>query len=308
MYHHNAHLDLYMADGWICLDKPAGISSNYAMILVRKLMQTKTGYVGTLDPFATGILLIAVGRARHFIKYTDENTKTYVFTIQFGAITDTLDSTGNILENNGRIPTISEVKSVLHSFVGEINQLPPKYSAIKINGRRACDLIRSGKDVELPSRKVRIFSLNLLSEQLQKDGTVTLEVFCSKGTYVRSLARDIADKLETLGYVTSLRRITCGLFEIKNTMTLEKLREIVDTSEIESVLIPIDAPLGDIPAISLESSEIAMLLHGRPIEVEAMSYDRVRIYDNSQRFFGVCEVCDNCLLKPSSMYINNEGV
>lgn len=297
-----------MIDGWICLDKPAGISSNYAMIRVRKLLHEKTGYVGTLDPFATGVLLIAVGRARHFIKYTNENTKTYVFTIQFGSITDTLDSTGKISEYDGIVPDINAIKNTLQEFVGELTQLPPKYSAIKINGRRACDLVRFGKDVELTTRKITIFSLKLLSEQLSEKRTVTFEVSCSKGTYVRSLARDIADRVGALGYVTYLRRTKCGLFEINNSVTLEKFREMLDTSGVTSVLIPIDAPLGDIPAISLESSEITMLLHGRPVDVGAVPYVRVRIYDGSQRFFGVCEVCNGCVLKPSSMYVNNQGV
>lgn len=297
-----------MIDGWVCLDKPEGISSNYAMLRVRKLLGEKTGYVGTLDPFATGVLLIAVGRARHFIKYTNENTKTYVFTIQFGAITDTLDSTGKISEHDGIVPDINAIKNMLQEFVGELTQLPPKYSAIKINGRRACDLVRSGKDVELTTRKITIFSLKLLSEQLSEKGTVTFEVSCSKGTYIRSLARDIADRVGALGYVTYLRRTKCGLFEINNSVTLEKFREMLDTSGVMSVLIPIDAPLGDIPAISLESSGITMLLHGRPVDVGAVPYIRVRIYDGSQRFFGVCEVCNGCVLKPSSMYVNNQGV
>lgn len=297
-----------MTDGWIYLDKPAGISSNYAMILVRKILQAKTGYVGTLDPFATGVLPIATGRARHFIKYTDEHTKTYVFTIQFGVTTDTLDSTGKILERNEIIPNIEEIEKVLPNFLGEQEQMPPKYSAIKINGRRACDLIRAGKDIELISRKITIFSLNILSEQLQDNGSITLETSCSKGTYIRSLARDIANKLQTLGHVSSLRRTKCGLVEINNAITLENLRKMVNNGGVESVLVPIDVPLGDIPAISLESSEITTLLHGRPVCTRTIPCDKVRVYSNSQHFFGVCDVCDECVLKPSSMYINNEGV
>lgn len=291
-------------DGWLCLDKTSGISSNSAMLRVRKIFQQKTGYIGTLDPFATGILPIAIGRARHFIRYMDNATKTYIFTIQFGATTDTLDLTGNVIDHNKIVPLKQDVENILPQFLGKTHQIPPKYSAIKIQGRRACDLIRAGKNVELSSREIEIFDLKIVDDNLKNDGSMTFEVFCSKGTYVRSLAKDISEKIGVLGFVKFLRRVKCGFFSKNNLITIEKLNEMKDTTELMRVLIPIDVPLGDIPAISLESSKVKLLLQGRTVVVDSpLSDSLVRLYNGEHRFFGVCEI-GGSLVKPSSMYVN----
>ena len=294
-----------MIDGWLCLDKCDGISSNLAMIRARKFFQQKTGYVGTLDPFATGVLPIAIGRTRHFIKYLDEAVKTYCFSVKFGATTDSLDLTGAIIDEINIVPTEQQIVDVLDDFCGTIEQMPPKFSAIKINGRRACDLTRLGKSVELTSRKVTIFSLNMTECNLKRDGTASFEVTCSKGTYVRSLARDIAVRVGSLGYVTKLRRIKCGFFSINQSITLEKLQEMKDTKLLTSVLIPIDIPLVDIPEVSLKSSEVVALLQGKTVQTNLSPCAHVRVYDEDERLFhGVCEICDNGVIRPSSMYIN----
>lgn len=292
-------------DGWVCLDKPAGISSNFAMVKVRKILQQRTGYVGTLDPFATGVLPIAAGRARHFIKYTDNAAKRYIFTVQFGAVTDTLDLDGQIIEENGLVPRREEIEKILPEFAGKILQIPPKFSAIKIKGRRACDLMRSGKNIDLAAREITIFDLSIVKDNLENGGSMTFCVFCSKGTYVRSLARDISERAGVLGFVKYLRRTECGFFSQNAAITMEKLIEMSDTAQLTSALISIDAPLGGIPAVSLESDKVTSLLQGRMVEVDSPpSGSTVRLYDEAHRFFGVCEVCDGGLIKPLSMYIN----
>lgn len=290
-------------DGWLCLDKQAGLSSNFAMVLVRKILQQKTGYVGTLDPFATGVLPIAVGRARHFIKYLDAATKRYIFTIQFGESTDSLDITGNVVNYTAMIPSRKILDDVLKSFKGKILQIPPRFSAIKVKGRRACDLVRAGKEVDLCAREMEIFSLEIVKDELLENQCITLEVHCSKGMYVRSLARDIAKKAGSLGYVKELRRTECGFFSLNYAITIEKFREIKDTTGLKSVLIPIDMPLGDIPAISLELSEVSALLQGRSVTTGRPRCPQVRVLGVDQRFYGVCDICGG-LIKPLSMFVN----
>ncbi|MDR0581265.1 MAG: tRNA pseudouridine(55) synthase TruB, partial [Holosporaceae bacterium] len=209
-------------NGWLCLDKPEGMSSNFAMLSVRRILEAPTGYVGTLDPFATGVLPIAVGEARKFIRFIEKSEKTYRFTMVFGKTTNTLDKNGKIVANTDNIPQKDNVLSILPKFLGEIEQIPPIFSAIKLNGKRACDRVRLGEQVELLPKKVNIFAIKIINEELPKY-ELSLEVTCSKGTYVRSLARDIAKELKSLAYVKTLRRIKSGFFSLDSTITLEKL-------------------------------------------------------------------------------------
>ena len=255
--------------GWLCLDKPFGMSSNAAMSRVKRIFHgERTGYIGTLDPFATGVLPIAIGEARKFIPYVNEEKKNYIFTMVFGTETDSLDIDGNVICSSECIPSLKQLHKILPTFLGEQSQIPPKFSAIKINGRRACDLMRKGKNVELNARNVRIFSLNLISESLEQSKEATLSVTCSKGTYVRSLARDIADKLGTVAYVKSLRRTQSGFFSINNAISLEKLQKIEDTSTLMSFVLPLESPLDDIPALYVSEDEARKLQNGLLISVE----------------------------------------
>lgn len=257
-------------NGWLCLDKPSGMSSNAALIKVRKIFgRVRVGYIGTLDPFATGVLPIAIGEARKFIPYVDEEKKTYIFTIIFGTETNSLDIDGNIIGVSEYIPSREELLKILPTFIGEHQQMPPKFSAIKINGRRACDLMRQGKEneIELNNRNIRIFSLNLISESLKKSKEATLDVTCSKGTYVRSLARDIAKKLHTVAYVKSLRRTKSSFFSINNAIPLEKLQKIEDTSMLMSFILPLESPLDGIPALYVSEDEARKLQNGLLISV-----------------------------------------
>ncbi|MDR1334433.1 MAG: tRNA pseudouridine(55) synthase TruB, partial [Holosporaceae bacterium] len=228
--------------GWLCLDKPEGMSSNSAMIKTRKILGTvKTGYLGTLDPFATGVLPIAIGEARKFIQFIEESEKTYIFTITFGIITDTLDKSGKIIETCSCIPTKNEILATIPHFIGTIEQIPPIFSAIKINGKRACDRVRSGEQVEIKSRTIKIFDLRLLQTDLEKN-EATFTVTCSKGTYIRSLARDFAKKLGSLAHVKDLRRTKSGFFSINNAIPLEKLQKIDNTSKLAGELASVESP------------------------------------------------------------------
>lgn len=281
-------------DGWICLDKPEGISSNSAMIKVRKIFGCKTGYIGTLDPFATGVLPIAIGEASKFIPYVNESEKEYVFTMIFGKTTDSLDKDGDVTEVSEKIPTISEVEDVLPSFIGEQFQMPPVFSAIKINGKRACDRVRNGEEVQLSPRKITIFSISVINQQNKT--SATLHVKCSKGTYVRSIARDIAVKLGSVAYVETLNRTKSGFFSIKHAISLEKLQEMKDTNKLTHALCSLESPLDDIPALYLRKEDVVRLQNGLRISIDRgdLSSTNVLIHDDlERRFKGVGVISDD---------------
>ena len=294
-----------MIDGWICLDKPKGISSNFAMVKVRKILGEKTGYIGTLDPFATGVLPIGIGRARKFIQFVENVEKIYEFEVMFGISTDSYDETGQVTETTKVLPTKNQIEKILPEFCGEIEQIPPKFSAIKINGRRACDLVRQNKSVKIPSRKIFIHDLKLL--QFSENNLAKFRVRCSKGTYVRTLAVDIAKKLGSLCHVKELRRIKSGFFSIDRAITLEKLAEIVDTNELDGNLIPLESPLDDIPALFLEKNYVSKLQNGLSVQLaesEILS-SNIRLFDiGSGEFCGVCFVSADGVVNAVKMYLN----
>lgn len=294
-----------MIDGWICLDKPKGISSNFAMVKARRILGEKTGYVGTLDPFATGVLPIAIGRARKFIQFIEDGIKEYEFEVVFGTSTDSYDETGEICKTTKIVPSENQIKKTIPKFLGEIEQIPPKFSAIKINGRRACDLVRQNKSVKIPSRKIFIYDLQLLD--FYENNSAKFRVKCSKGTYVRTLAIDIAQELSSLCYVKELRRIKSGFFSIDRAITLEKLVEIVDTNQLDGSLFPLESPLDDIPALSLEKSCVSRLQNGLAVQLansEILS-SNVRLFDSEiGRFCGVCFVSADGVVTAVKMYLN----
>ena len=268
--------------GWLCFDKPSGISSNYAMMKVARIFGERCGYVGTIDPFATGVLPIAVGECRKFISYVEESVKKYAFTVIFGKTTDTLDRCGKITDEKAIAINQKDIENVIPEFSGEISQAPPIYSAIKISGRRACDLVREGKKVELGNRKIKIFSLELTDFSHDRASFI---VECSRGTYVRSLARDIAEKLGTVAYVDELRRLQSGFFSINQSFTLENLKEMSDTTELAAVLIGMESPLDDIPALNLPEEQAVKLRNGLTIQLDSpKNSSNVRIFEE-----GSCE-------------------
>ncbi|MBN1500768.1 MAG: tRNA pseudouridine(55) synthase TruB [Spirochaetes bacterium] len=211
-------------DSILLIDKESGITSFGVVSRLKRILGLKKiGHAGTLDKAATGLLVIGTGKATRLLKYFLESDKTYVAEIQFGTVTDTCDREGNVVKTadiSGLTETL--IRSAVSSFIGNIRQMPPVFSALKVNGRRASDLVRDGIDVELKSRDIVVHNIDIMDVDVKK-GSLKLKVWCSKGTYIRSLARDIGEKTGTGGYMTDLRRVASGFFNIEDAVTLDKL-------------------------------------------------------------------------------------
>jgi tRNA pseudouridine55 synthase len=260
--------------GWIILDKPVGPGSTQMVGAVKRALReggypkVKVGHGGTLDPLASGVLPIALGEATKLSGHMLDADKVYEFTIGFGAETDTLDLEGVVVETSGVRPTPAEVEAVLPRFTGPIEQVPPAYSALKVDGRRAYDLARAGETVMLRSRAVTVHSLAVRQCGLGETGglnEMTLEARVSKGTYIRSLARDIARALGTVGHVTMLRRTKAGPFRLDQAISLDNLDEYSKGRTLEQALLPLTAGLDDIPALPVTPDQAGALRQGRKL-------------------------------------------
>ena len=252
--------------GWIILDKPEDMTSTAAVGAVKRhLDAAKAGHAGTLDPFATGILPIALGEATKTVSYVVDGVKRYRFTIRWGVATDTEDRDGAVTaESDGR-PDRAAIEAVLDRFIGEIEQIPPTYSAIKLDGKRAYNLAREGKAPEMPPRMVTIDELRLL-EMPDADHAV-LEAVCGKGTYIRALARDIALALGTVGHLSALRRTQVGPFDEKSAISLDELRENMHVAAACEYLLPVETALDDIPALAVTDIEAGSLRNGQAVSL-----------------------------------------
>ena len=251
-------------NGWLIVDKPRDMGSTQVVSLTRRLFNAKkNGHTGTLDPFATGILPIAFGEATKLISFVTDGKKEYEFTVQWGEATDTLDTEGVVVATSEKIPTKEEILNVLPSFLGKINQTPPIYSAIKINGQRAYDLARKGVEVEIPTREIEIYNLELV--EILENNQAKLKVECSKGTYVRTLGQDIALKLGTVGHLKELRRTKCGNFDLSHKILLEDLKNIVYDEGLEKDLLPLTTCLRDIAVIAVGEADATKLRHGQSL-------------------------------------------
>ena len=254
--------------GWLILDKPRGLGSTQGVSAVKRVLRqngyakTKVGHGGTLDPLAEGVLPIALGEATKLAGRMLDASKIYEFTIRFGEETATLDTEGEVIATSEVRPSLVEVEGVLPRFTGGIEQVPPAYSALKVDGQRAYDLARAGEQVELKARSVTIHSLVLRPGTAQA-GEATLVAHVSKGTYIRSLARDIAYALGTCGHVTYLRRIKAGPFTEKQAISLDSLEEIAKGRGLEHLLLPLEAGLDDIPALALDQTSAQAVRQGR---------------------------------------------
>lgn len=242
-------------DGWLVIDKPLGITSSKVVGKVKFLTQAqKVGHGGTLDPLASGILPIGLGEATKTMPFIVDATKEYAFTVKFGTATDSDDREGEIIEEGGRTPQESEILEVLPRFTGTIDQIPPAYSAIKVDGQRAYKLARDGELVELKARPVEIQSLTLDGFD-EARGEASFHVACGKGTYVRSLARDIAKAVGSCGHVVTLRRLRVGPFGLKDAISLEKLEELGHSAPAQDYVCPITTALDDISALAVTEDE-----------------------------------------------------
>lgn len=220
--------------GFVNIIKPTGMTSSDVVVKIKKILHTKkVGHLGTLDPAASGVLPVSVGRATKFFDYFLNKDKIYIAEVYFGKLTDTLDSFGEVLENHNVSITMQNIEKVLPKFLGEIYQTPPKYSAIKINGKKACDLARENKDFEIKPRKINIYNIQLIREV--DNNRFLFKVHCSAGTYIRTLFNDIAESLSTFATTEAIIRIKSGLFEIDNAITLEELENSKSILKIEDV-------------------------------------------------------------------------
>ena len=253
-------------NGWLVLDKPEGLTSTKAVGRVRWLYDAvKAGHAGTLDPLATGILPIAFGEATKTVPFAVDGAKAYRFTVRFGAETDTDDAEGKVIGTSERRPTSEEIEAALPQFTGEISQVPPRYSALKVEGVRAYDLAREEEAFELAPRSVTIDRLDLL-ERPDPDHCV-LETECGKGTYVRALARDLGRALDCLGHVSALRRTRVGAFTEADAVTLEEVEAAAGESRDAALALlrPVETALQDLPALNLSSSDAARLRQGQAV-------------------------------------------
>jgi tRNA pseudouridine55 synthase len=250
--------------GWVCFDKPFGMGSTPAVGKVRWIYHAqKAGHAGTLDPLASGILPIALGEATKTVSFMVDADKTYRFTIRWGETTTTLDAEGEITATSGVRPTRKQVEAVLDRFIGDIEQVPPAFSAIKVDGERAYDLARAGEEVELKARTVTVHSLTIV--EVPNAEHITLEMFCGKGTYVRALCRDLAAALGAEAHVSYLRRTRVGPFSEENAITLEKLEELVHRGAHQEALLPVATALDDIPVLAVTEEEAFRLSQGRGV-------------------------------------------
>ena len=296
-----------MINGWLILDKPLGLGSTQGVSAVKRALREagepkhRVGHGGTLDPLATGVLPIAIGEATKLAGRMLDATKVYDFTIRFGAQTDTLDLEGAIITTSDARPTLAAIETVLPRFTGPIEQVPPNFSALKVDGKRAYDMARAGEEFELKTRAVTVYALKILPELVrgggpsaqpmvegnlalppfpsttpsarspspselgEELGEITLSATVSKGTYIRSLARDIAIALGTVGHVTMLRRTRAGPFDLAHAISLDKLTDLATSRSLDGAVLPLSAGLDDIPALPVTPAEATLLRHGQKL-------------------------------------------
>ena len=269
-------------NGWVILDKPVGMTSTSAVSKVRRMFDArKAGHAGTLDPLATGVLPIALGEATKTLPYVVDTQKHYQFTLRWGIATSTDDQEGHpIIESDAR-PVETEIRNALPQFVGEIMQVPPVYSAIKIDGQRAYDLARNGEDIELVARPIYIAKLELVA--IQDADNAIFSVVSGKGAYMRGLARDLARALGTVGHIASLRRTAVGPFREIDTISLDELDSFGQSPAASGGLRPVETPLDDIPALALTEQEAARLRNGQAVSlIQKADLERISAFKDGE--------------------------
>lgn len=295
--------------GVICLDKPEGISSFFAVKKVSRLLDAKkAGHTGTLDPMATGVLVIMLGSCTRFIDFLPESEKSYTARVMLGKNTDTLDITGDILEEKDVNVTEDELKKTAEKFLGDILQVPPMYSALRKDGVRLYDLARQGVEVERAPRKVQIKELRIYDF----DGSsFSMDVTCSAGTYIRSLAFDIGESLGTGACLTSLRRTAANGFSIDKSLTLEEIEKHLENEDIEKYILPIENALKSYEAVTVSEAQGKRFRNGGELDLNRIQKDfcnsLYRIFAPDGSFLGLGEAdTENNSLKPKRVFSANE--
>lgn len=271
------------------MNKPVGISSHKCVSIARRaLNMKKIGHTGTLDPEASGVLPLLIGSATSAAEFLTADDKTYRATVRLGTVTDTLDMAGTVLATNEINCTIDEIEKAILSFVGEIEQIPPMYSAISINGQRLYDLARQGIEVERKARKITIYSIEIVSVNMPE---IVIDVHCSKGTYIRTLAADIGEKLGCGACISALLRTKCGIFDLKDSVTAEKLEELSRAANVESVIIPTDQMFMQYRSVKLDKKSADRVKNGVPIYFKGYPEgETLRVYDENDDFISISRV------------------
>ena len=274
-------------NGWINLDKPLGMTSTQAVGKVRRIFNAqKAGHAGTLDPLASGILPIALGEATKTIPYIQDSLKTYSFTIKWGEQRSTDDREGEVMATSDVRPASKAIEAALPSYTGHIQQIPPQFSAIKIDSQRAYDLARDGQKVDLKYREVYIEELELLDARQDE---ADFKMICGKGTYVRSLARDLAQDLGSVGHISWLRRDDVGPFKLEDTISLDILEGLSNSSALNEALLPLERALDDILALDIRDHEAASLRNGQALSfISRPDFKRIEGLDNEDSILALC--------------------
>ena len=281
-------------DGIIIINKPKGCTSHDIVYKIKKMLNEKVGHTGTLDPMAEGVLPILIGKGTQLSKYLINHNKKYIVELQLGTKTDTADTEGKIIEEqpvNETLLTQENITKILQTFIGKQEQVPPIYSAIKVNGKKLYEYARKGQKVELKPRQIEIYNIDLI-DYSPKEKQIKFEVFCGKGTYIRSLCEDIAAKFGTVGYMKSLKRTQVGDFKIEDSITVEKL------NKVDTQIISVEKIFEASPSIELDERKLKLFLNGVMI---TQKYDDgvYKIYrhesNNINQFIGTGTIKDNLL-------------
>ncbi len=284
-------------NGILIINKEKGCTSHDIVYKVKKIFNEKVGHTGTLDPLAEGVLPILIGKGTLCSKYLINHDKKYVVNLALGQKTETADLEGKIIEEKN-IPdkslTQSKIEKVLKSFIGKQQQMPPIYSAIKVNGKKLYEYARKGQNVEIKPREIEIYDIKLMNIDAQKK-QIQFEVFCGKGTYIRSLCEDIAEKLETVGYMENLKRIQVGDFKIEESSKIQELEENKeDTKYLESKIISVEEIFKNKEKIKLDDKKMQLFLNGVKI-TQNQENDIYRIYNKNEKFIGIGIIQDKLL-------------
>ena len=291
-------------DGIIIINKTKGCTSHDVVYKIKKMLNKKVGHTGTLDPMAEGVLPILIGKGTQLSKYLINHDKKYIVELQLGIKTDTADSEGKIIEEktvNKTKLSKENITNVLQTFIGKQEQIPPIYSAIKVNGKKLYEYARKGQEVELKPRQIEIYDIKLIDYSMDEK-QIKFEVFCGKGTYIRSLCEDIATKFETVGYMKSLKRTQVGNFKIDNSITIEELKNLIENNKnididdiLKNKIITVEEIFKKFQSINLDEKKLEMFLNGVML-TQNLDEGVYKIYNKNSEFIGTGTI-KNKLLK-----------
>lgn len=286
-------------NGIILVDKPSDWTSHDVVGKLRGILhERRIGHSGTLDPMATGLLVVFVGRATRAVEFAEADSKEYIAGLRLGVSTDTQDITGNTLKSSNSLPSRAELEQALGAFKGKISQIPPMYSAIKVGGKKLYELARRGESVERKPRRVTIDKLDIIGEN---DGDYILDIVCSKGTYIRTLCNDIGDALGCGGCMSSLRRVKAGAFSIEKAHTIDEIQAAADNGGLDEIIIPVDRLFSAYPELTVRDTAEKKLRNGNIIKLAAPN-GTYRVYTETGGFLLLGEASDNKLKTIKSFF------